>query len=137
MDADKREWQEEEEGNRRRAPMKDNESRLQMRRNPNQQEYGLLKALVYQNNNIKFDPAILAEITVEVMDDGGMGSLLLFLPGGDGKKRLFGSKISEINFKDTDGVEVIATLNVDKEGQLFELDIWKTDFSRLIEIPNL
>jgi hypothetical protein len=137
MDADKREWQEEEEGNRRRAPMKDNESRLQMRRKPNQQEYGLLKALVYQNNNIKFDPAILAEITVEVMDDGGMGSLLLFLPGGDGKKRLFGSKISEINFKDTDGVEVIATLNVDKEGQLFELDIWKTDFSRLIEIPNL
>ena len=38
-------------------------------------------------------------------------------------------------FTDEDGVKVIASLNVDSDGHLFELDIWKTDFSPLLRIP--
>jgi hypothetical protein len=32
---------------------------------------------------------------------------------------------------------VSATLNVDLEGAPFELDVWKYDSSRLIELPDL
>ncbi|WP_420885213.1 DUF6984 family protein, partial [Candidatus Symbiothrix dinenymphae] len=36
---------------------------------------------------------------------------------------------------DEDGVDVIASLNIDDTGDLYELDIWKTDFSPLIKLP--
>jgi hypothetical protein len=32
-------------------------------------------------------------------------------------------------FKDIDGTPVSAALNVDQQGNLYELDIWKVDFS--------
>jgi len=44
--------------------------------------------------------------------------------------------ISEHLFLDVDGVTVIASLNIDKDGNLFELDIWKTDYSPLIKYPD-
>ncbi len=71
------------------------------------------------------------------MDDGGMGSLYLSLSGEMITKRLFGDDISECHFFDSDGVYVIVHLNLDKNGDLFELDIWKTDFSRLLKFPDL
>jgi len=40
------------------------------------------------------------------------------------------------SFTDNDGVRVIASLNMDSNGNLFEMDIWKTDFSSLINIPD-
>lgn len=43
----------------------------------------------------------------------------------------------ETQFTDIDGVEVIASLNVDVDGVLFELDIWKTNFEKLVKIPDL
>ena len=41
-----------------------------------------------------------------------------------------------VNFN-IDGVEVIASLNVDVDGVLFELDIWKTNFEKLVKLPDL
>ncbi|WP_421750901.1 DUF6984 family protein [Croceimicrobium sp.] len=38
--------------------------------------------------------------------------------------------------KDADGVEVIATLYLDKDGSLFELDLWKTNFEPLLILPE-
>lgn len=70
------------------------------------------------------------------MNDGGMGSLYLFPNGVIIEKRSFGKCVSTCQFTDKDGVEVIASLNVDKNGELFELDIWKTDYSPLISIPE-
>ncbi len=70
------------------------------------------------------------------MNDGGMGSLLLFPKGIIKKNRLFGKCVSEYQFTDKDGVEVIASLNVDKNEELFELDVWKTDYSPLICFPE-
>jgi hypothetical protein len=32
-------------------------------------------------------------------------------------------------------MEVIASLNLDTEGRLFELDAWKTDFNPLVHLP--
>ena len=32
---------------------------------------------------------------------------------------------------------VIASLNVDVDGVLFELDIWKTNFEKFVKLPDL
>ena len=76
-------------------------------------------------------------ILVRSMDDGGMGSLYLFPNGELNTDRIFGDEVSDFQFTDEDGVEVIASLNVDDKGNLFELDVWKTDFSKLISIPKM
>ncbi|WP_286920661.1 DUF6984 family protein [Flavobacterium sp. UBA4197] len=77
------------------------------------------------------------DLFVRQMDDGGMGSLRLFPHGVIDEDRIFGEQISEYIFEDEDGIKVIASLNVDEENNLFELDIWKTDYSPLIKIPNI
>jgi hypothetical protein len=64
------------------------------------------------------------------MNDGGMGSLR-FVGSAD---RRFGKCIGEAEFDDLDGVPVSVALNVDQYGQLFELDLWKVDFSPLKRI---
>lgn len=76
-------------------------------------------------------------LLVRPMDDGGMGSLCLFPNGEVVEGRVFGQRVSDYQFTDLDGVVVIASLNLDNKGNLFELDIWKTDFSKLIAIPDL
>lgn len=50
---------------------------------------------------------------------------------------MFGGQVAEYQFTDADGVEVLASLNVDQDGRPFELDMWKTDFSPLIRIPDI
>src|SRR5689334_14739368 len=77
-------------------------------------------------------------ILVEPMNDGGMGSLSLY-PSGvkDDTKRIFGSEASNVEFKDKDGIYVLAGLFLDQNGKLFELDIFKGDYSPLIEIPEV
>ena len=76
------------------------------------------------------------ELTAQSMNDSGMGSITLYPEGDENIKRIFGYQASEHKFIDADGVEVIASLNLDKEGNVFELDIWKTNFAPLIRIPN-
>lgn len=76
------------------------------------------------------------ELLVSSMQDEGMGSLFLTSASNSKKERIFGMQISECCFIDKDGIEVIASLNVDQNGDLFELDIWKTDYSPLISIPT-
>lgn len=71
---------------------------------------------------------------VEQMDDGGMGSLRFV---SDARDRHVGGALAGASFLDEDGVLVSVTLNVDQHGQLFELDIWKVDFSPLKRIPDV
>jgi hypothetical protein len=72
-------------------------------------------------------------ILVEEMNDGGMGSLL-FVGSQD---RSFGRSLGEAEFNDADGTLVSVALNADQHGDLFELDIWKVDFSPLQRIAPL
>lgn len=76
------------------------------------------------------------DLDVETMNDDGMGSLKLFPKDISGDNRVFGKQVAECMFFDEDGVNVIASLNVDDKGKIFELDVWKTDFSPLIKIPE-
>jgi hypothetical protein len=65
-----------------------------------------------------------------------MGSLELQLPETPSDPRRFGARVAELTFKDQDGVDVIASLNLDQNGLPFEVDVWKTDFSPVVEIPS-
>jgi hypothetical protein len=76
----------------------------------------------------------LDSLDVQEMSDGGMGSLYFAWPGKDAHVRRFGRRIAELQLDDADGVAVVASLNVDKDGDLFELDIWKTNFEPVIRL---
>ena len=76
----------------------------------------------------------LNQVRVAEMQDGGMGSLEFVEPPTN---RQFGDEIAEARFTDSDGVLVSVTINVDTEGRLFELDIWKVDNTPLLSFPRL
>jgi len=87
----------------------------------------LLRGTTHQNDVDK-----LRAYFVETMSDGGMGSLRFV----GAEERKFGSVLASAEFEDADGVSVSVTLNLDSAGELFELDIWKTNFAPLISIPE-
>ncbi len=66
------------------------------------------------------------------MRDGGMGSIRFVHP----EPRSFGKALAEAKYVDSDGVLVSITVNVDRNGQLFEVDFWKVDFSPLGRYPK-
>jgi len=70
--------------------------------------------------------ADVQNIKVSEMNDGGMGSLAI---GEDYDDRMFGREVAEYEFKDIDGVNISATLNLDTNNQLYEIDVWKVNFS--------
>lgn len=102
-------------------------------RKPTSDELRLIKFLVAESS-VKLPNNWESQLTVKSMDDQGMGSLFLFQSNKNERK--FGEQISECTFIDNDGVKVIVSLNVDQYGELFELDIWKVDYTPLIKFPN-
>ena len=109
---------------------------MQSLRTLTSQEERLLEVLV-KKSSLVIPKDWKNGLLVRPMDDGGMGSLTLFPQGKIIENRLFGEMVSDFQFTDVDGIEVIASLCVDSNGTLFELDIWKTDFGKLIKLPDL
>lgn len=70
---------------------------------------------------------------IRPLKDEGMGSISFDLKGS--RKRV--SQIIGGSFKDSDGVLVDFELTADENNELFELDLWKVDFSRLLKYPQL
>ena len=105
-------------------------------RKPSADEERLIDALIRRSTK-ELSEDWKSVLTVEAMNDGGMGSLLLFPEGRAVEKRVFGGVASKIEFKDEDGTAVLVSLNLDKDGKLLEVDIWKVDFTPLIRIPPL
>lgn len=101
----------------------------------NADEERLLDHLIVQAG-LKMPQAWKEKLMVEPMDEGGMGSLILHPDGRPDTKRIFGSVLSEYEFKDVDHASVIVSLNADQHGQIFELDVWKTTFEPLKAIPT-
>jgi hypothetical protein len=66
------------------------------------------------------------------MQDGGMGGIRFVRPD----IRRFGRELTEAQYLDSDGVLVIISINADDQGDLFELDFWKVDFSPLKQYPK-
>jgi hypothetical protein len=78
----------------------------------------------------------LEGLRVREMQDGGMGSLELANANHSSAQSHVVGAIASVQFADEDGVEVVATLNARESGVPFELDVWKTDFSRLRRIAD-
>jgi hypothetical protein len=104
-------------------------------RRPTLREERLLRRLI-ETASRTILPHWKDELWVSRMNDGEMGSLCLFPNGQTHNGRVFGERVSEFQFVDQDGVTVIVSLNVDTQGDLFELDVWKTDFNPLISFPD-
>jgi len=75
----------------------------------------------------------ISSLQIEAMDDGGMGSQKFSSASADS---LYAGHAAEVTFLDTDGIEVSATLDVDQFGNLFELDLFKGNFSKLEKWPD-
>ena len=103
---------------------------------PTKQEEQLIELLVHKSS-LEMSEDWKNGLLVCPMYDGEMGSLYLFPQGKINESRKLGRQISEFQFTDIDGVEVIASLNVDVDGVLFELDIWKTNFEKFVKLPDL
>ena len=72
-------------------------------------------------------------LQVESRDDGKMGSLKI---GINHSERSFGSACAEFELTDDDGKPVLFSLYLDKEGEPYELDAFKSDFSETILLQN-
>jgi hypothetical protein len=99
-------------------------------------ELRLLRALVAAAGS-EARPEWVEPWRVKNMPDGGMGGLTLAPRAhGSAATRTFGRCVAAVRFRDVDGVEVIASLNLDTQGDPFEVDVWKVDFSPLQEIAS-
>jgi hypothetical protein len=101
-----------------------------------QHEKALLVALLLSKPSTRQWIDSLDDLCVEEMNDGAMGSLALVPKGSEGTTRSFGQQLASGEFTDGDGVPVSVTLNVDKQGTLFELDLWKVNFKPFVEWPD-
>ena len=94
-------------------------------------EEKLIKSLLMKNSSLaKLFIPLLDTVLVEDADDGGMGGLR-FISHINNADRTIGQKVAETEFIDEDGVLVSVELSLDNNNQLFELDIWKVDYSPL------
>ena len=98
-------------------------------------EEGFLQFMI-EKAKLKMKEDWKLTIRAAPMDEGGMGSLVLFPNGTQSGSRSFGRTAAEYEFKDADRATVVASLNLDQAGELFELDIWKTTFEPLIRFPE-
>jgi hypothetical protein len=67
------------------------------------------------------------------MNDGGMGSLEFLNKDRVGRK--YGEAIAHIQLLDIDGIPLLITVDLDNDGDIFELDVWKGDSSPLKQFP--
>ena len=103
-------------------------------REPDERERRLLEFLAAKTDAV--DSESLSGILVRDMDDGGMGSIELLPRGAQPEAQRIGSVVADHDFLDTDGVSISVALIVDQNGDPFELDVWKVDFSPVILPPD-
>lgn len=99
-------------------------------------ELKVIETLLIGNQNAHQYLAELPELYVAEIDDGGMGSCRLFPAGVSCQSRRFQKQIAHGTFRDADGCEVSTTINIAEDGHLFELDVWKVDFTPLQRWPE-
>lgn len=75
----------------------------------------------------------LQHAQVEPMKDGGMGSLRFIYDDAAS----VGQELLTATAMDEDGVPIEITFNLDRKGRLYELDLWKVDFSPLRRFPEI
>jgi hypothetical protein len=100
-------------------------------------EVELVKALLMTDFNLaELIIPTLDNMLVKEADDGGMGGLI-FKSNINDSDRSIGKTVAEAEFLDEDRVPVSIELNLDKSNQLFELDVWKVDYSPVSRWPDI
>ena len=94
-------------------------------------EYVLMKYLVTHSDE-KIPDNWADDLLVSVRDE--TGSLLLYPSGASDNGRILGSNVCECCFRDLDGILVFASLSLDRQKRLFELNFWKEDYSKIKKI---
>ena len=77
--------------------------------------------------------ALIKSAELLPMNDGKMGSHQF---QSHKENRRLGSVAAECEFTDIDGVLVSAALILDEDGDPFEIDLWKADFTPLCRWPK-
>jgi hypothetical protein len=95
-------------------------------------EKALLTALLSAHPDFDRFEMTIATGKVSDMLDGSMGSVRFVAPD----ERSLGMTLVEADYVDSDGVHVSIAINTDDHGALYEVDIWKTDFSQLKQYPR-
>lgn len=97
-------------------------------------EWRLVSALIEKGERATLTSLTIdREAPVVTMDDGGMGSLS-FMSSKAG--RIYGGDFAQITFMDADGVPVFVSLYLDRDGEVYELDMFKGDGNPLVGIPD-
>ena len=96
------------------------------------EEFALMDSLLSRSAATDHLRAELPDAQVEEMCDGHMGSLRF----NQQTRRSMGREIVRAEYIDEDGIPVSVSVNTDVEGKLFELDLWKVDFSPLRRFPE-
>jgi hypothetical protein len=104
-------------------------------RKPTDAENSLIAFLLTLGEAVPAAEVDRHSLVVENMNDGGMGSLRLVPNGARAAQRFFGHRVSSWESEDEDGVKLLVSLVIDSNGRLYELEIFKTDFSRLKRFP--
>ncbi|MDD7888279.1 hypothetical protein [Flavivirga sp. 57AJ16] len=97
------------------------------------EEYQLLENMLKELKEYDFN---LNELKVVDMLDGGMGSLYIVNALKTREERKMNKAIIEKQFYDVDDVPISVSINIDTDGNLFELDIWRVDFNPIINFPK-
>ena len=105
-------------------------------RNLSNQEKAIITALLQSKSETAHFIDTLDDLAVKQMNDGGMGSLSFVPKGLENASRSFGQQLVLGEFSDSDGVPVSVAVNVDGQGQMYELDVWKVNFSPLLAWPD-
>jgi hypothetical protein len=99
-------------------------------------EKGVITALLMGKGAPPHLMKSLDDLLVVEMSDGRMGSLSLRPKNRQGAAAAFGQQLALGEFNDSDDVLVSLALNLDTDGNLFELDVWKVNFTPLLKWPN-
>jgi len=97
------------------------------------EEFDLIVYLLKDSYEFKHLLKDLGKLMVEEMNDGGMGSLRFISKTGE--KRIMKDEIADISLLDLDGTPVSFSINLGTDDELFELDVFKGDFSPLKKFP--
>jgi hypothetical protein len=99
-----------------------------------EEEIELIRGLLAKHPSGKSLLLRIEMAKVRDLADGQMGSIEF--DENASHARHMSACIAEADYVDSDGVSVSIDLNVDQNGNLFEIDIWKVDFNRLLQYPS-
>jgi hypothetical protein len=96
------------------------------------EEKYLLSFLLSKRKDFPLIEQQIAHGRVRDLCDGGMKSVEFWSP----EKRSFGATLLKAEYLDEDGVPLSIAINADSQGLLYEVDLWKVDFSPLKLYPQ-